>query len=181
MHHDQVASRALEAALQKYKHSSSDLYTQATHTIHPRCIHITQYKYEKILSQGLLFPQDVCVRHWQTWEFALSCTSLEPSCVSATCASVSDSAGVTCPVPSIRGFSPSSSSMALRSSASETQVRLFCNAPHAILHPKTHTHHTHTHTTCTNTQTLSFKHVYEMRVRCLRLRLNGVSDTGVTD
>jgi hypothetical protein len=53
-----------------------------------------------------IFPQVVCVSHWQTWVFALSCTCLEPGCVSPTCASVSDSAGVSCPVPCTRGFSP---------------------------------------------------------------------------
>ena len=53
------------------------------------------------------------------------------------CAFVSDSAGVSCPAPSIQAEFSVPPSMAFTSSATETQVRLLWNArvPRGILHP----------------------------------------------
>ena len=102
------------------------------------------------------------------------------------------------PSPSIRGFSPSFNHLQKQRYGNSSMAVLEC--PHAILHPKTHTdthtdthiplahtqpqahtHNTgtHTHTTRTNAQTLTIQRCSrgyrKMRVRCLRLRLKGVS------
>jgi hypothetical protein len=105
--HDQVTSRALEAALPKYKH---DCLGMTAH--HPTPQRNAPQVYS-IQCSLLLESHVLCtlikrsLYSGNTYNSSPMHTSLESSCVSPTCASVSDSGGVSCPAPSIRGFSPS--------------------------------------------------------------------------